>query len=90
MAAAALPIVVPVPFAVVEDEVARAVGVDLAQRSRPVAAARATVEEVRNAAVARSGQEDTITVRAGDELTVHTIERRPFPSTLVYKFFDFV
>ena len=77
---------VPKAAADEEAEAVRDAAVALVQRSRPAAAVRATVVEARTAAVARSGQEDTVTVRTGDKLTVHTILRCPRPSAFIEKF----
>lgn len=78
------PAVAPAADAAAEVEVARAeVPV---QRSRPVVAVRATVVEARTVAEARSGQEDTITIRTGDKPTEHAIICSPLPSTFVDEF----
>lgn len=76
-------VVAPVVVAAVEVEEVRVVAVVLAQRARPVVAVRATVVDLRAAAVARSGEKDGVTIGAGNFLTFNTINLSPLPRTLV-------
>ena len=78
---------VQVVVAVVEAEAVR-VDADVVQRSRPVAAV-ATIVEGRTAAVARSGKEDTVTVRTCHFHAFHSVLGCPLPSTFIPEFFYF-
>ena len=80
---------VPVVAAAVEAEVERADAVVLVQRARPVVADRATAVDLRAVAVARSGKKDRVTVRTRNFLAADTVDRSPFPRTLVAEFLYF-
>ena len=56
------------------------------ERTRPVAAVRANVVELVVPTVARSGQEETVAVRGGEEPTVHAILGRPSMGGVLVKF----
>ena len=88
MAEDAVDPVAPVAVASVEVEVVRVAAVVLVQRAGPVVAVRATGVDLCAVAAARSGEEDGVTVGAGDLLTIDTVDRSPLPRTLLSKFLD--
>ena len=88
-AAAAVVVAVPVVAVAAEEEAERVVAVDLVQRARPVEAVRAMVVDLRAVAVARSGEKDRVSIRTSNLSAADTIDRSPFPRTLVAEFLDF-
>ena len=80
MAAEAVPVVV----AAAEVQVASvAAATAAAKRRRPVVPVATSVVGSRSDAIARSGEEDAVAVRAGDLVTVYAILSCPSPGTLV-------
>ena len=80
----------PTEAVAVEVEEVRAVAAALVQRARPVDAERATAVDHRAGAAARSGEKDRITVGASDLLAADTVDRSPFPRTLIAEFLNFI
>ena len=72
-----------------EAEAPRVVRVARVERTRPVEAVAACVEETAIAAVASGGQEETVAVRSGEESSVHAVLRRPSDGRVVVEFLPF-
>ena len=73
-----------------EVEVPRAVRVARVERTRPVVAIRPNVVETAVPTVARSGQEETVTVVTSEEPTVYTVLGCPYISGIFQQFFPLV
>lgn len=65
---------VPAEAAIVEVQVVRMAAAVVIQRTRQVVAVGSSKAELRAGAVARSGKEDTVAVRAGNPVTVNTVK----------------
>ena len=83
---AAAVFVAPTPIARKEVEAARVVRVVRTERGRPVEAVRNGKVEVSIPAVARSREENGVTVLTNNLATIHAILGCPGPSTVVAEF----
>ena len=76
-------VVVPEVTAAAEVQVVSVVAAIAAKRRRPAATVATSVVGSRTVAIARSGQEDAVTVGAGHLVTVYAVLGCPSPGTLV-------
>ena len=67
----------------VEVQEVSAAAVITAQRARPIVAATASVADICAIAIARSGKENAIAVRASYLVTVYTVKGRPGPCAVI-------
>ena len=75
--------VIPAAIAAAEVQAASEVAVIADKRRRPVETVATSVVGFRSVAIARSGEEDAVTVGAGDLVTVYAVLGYPSPGTLV-------
>ena len=87
---AGVAVAVRVVVAAIEVEGTRVAAAASMERRRPIEAVGADIAEARGDATARSGEEDTVAIRAGNTIAVDIVDGSPGPGALRVQFAQLV